>query len=405
MGLSELAREYVVLVLAMGEHDPDFVDAYYGPAELRSEARARGLTLAQVAEHAQTLRIQLAHARDVDSDAARVRVRYLDRQLASLITRSEVLTGKQLGFDAESRAIYDAISPDLPDSYFEERLAELERIVPGKGALSERVERFRKRFEVPKEKLDAVLRAAIAGCKERTLAHLRLPADEAFTVEYVTDKPWGGYNWYQGHYQSVIQVNTSLPFQIERALDLACHEGYPGHHVYNVLLEQELVVGRGYLEFTVYPLFSSQSLIAEGSANYGVELAFPGDARVAWEREHLFPLAGLSPEGAEAYYRAARLTKELGYAVNVAACRYLDGEIDRGEAVRFIERYMLANHERAETHMRFIEKYRAYVINYNVGLDLVRKYVEAHAGSDEEARWRVFGELLASPLLPAQLQH
>ena len=36
-------------------------------------------------------------------------------------------------------------------------------------------------------------------------------------------------------------MNTDLPIYIDRAIDLACHEGYPGHHVYNVLLEKNLV--------------------------------------------------------------------------------------------------------------------------------------------------------------------
>ena len=72
-------------------------------------------------------------------------------------------------------------------------------------------------------------------------------------------------------------------------MNLAAHEGYPGHHVYNVLLEKNLLHDRGWVEFSVYPLFSPQSLIAEGSANYGIEVAFPGDERVAFEREkHLF---------------------------------------------------------------------------------------------------------------------
>jgi hypothetical protein len=57
-----------------------------------------------------------------------------------------------------------------------------------------------------------------------------LPAEESFTLEYVTNQPWSGYNWYKGHYTSLIQINTDLPVAISRALDLACHEGYPGHH-------------------------------------------------------------------------------------------------------------------------------------------------------------------------------
>ena len=73
----------------------------------------------------------------------------------------------------------------------------------------------------------------------------------------------------------MIQVNTDLPIFVDRAIDLACHEGYPGHHVYNVLLEKALVRDRGWPEYQVYALFSPQSLIAEGTANYGIEVAFP----------------------------------------------------------------------------------------------------------------------------------
>ena len=46
---------------------------------------------------------------------------------------------------------------------------------------------------------------------------------------------------------------------------------------------------RGWVEFTVYPLFSPQSLIAEGTANFGIEVAFPGAERTAFERETLYP--------------------------------------------------------------------------------------------------------------------
>ena len=121
-----------------------------------------------------------------------------------------------------------------------------------------------------------MFRKAIDGCRARTLEHLPLPNGETFTVEYVTGKSWSAYNWYKGNYTSVIQVNTDLPITIDRAIDLACHEGYPGHHVYNALLEKHLVRDRGWVEFSVYPLFSPQSLIAEGTANFGIEVAFPG---------------------------------------------------------------------------------------------------------------------------------
>jgi hypothetical protein len=108
-----------------------------------------------------------------------------------------------------------------------------------------------------------------------------LPQTEKFDLAFVTGKSWSGYNYYQGNYHSRIEVNTDLPIRISRAVDLGCHEGYPGHHVLNSLLEKNLSRGRGWVEFSVYPLYSPQSLLAEGSANYGIELAFPGREKLA----------------------------------------------------------------------------------------------------------------------------
>jgi hypothetical protein len=284
-------------------------------------------------------------------------------------------------------------------------LDELSALVPGEGSVAARVEAFRSQFYVAKERLDAVFQAAIAEARERTGRRLALPASESFRIEYVTDQPWSGYNWYQGNFQSLIQVNTDLPVGIDRALDLACHEGYPGHHVYNALLEQHLTRERGWLEFAVYPLFSPMSLIAEGSANYGIEVAFPGEEKLAFEREVLYPLAGLDPARAADYARVVALTKRLSYAGNEAARRYLDGEISGEAAAAWLVDYALMSPERAAQRVRFFDRYRSYVINYNLGEDLVAAWVERQGGTaaDPERRWQLFQKLLATPRLPADL--
>jgi hypothetical protein len=242
-------------------------------------------------------------------------------------------------------------------------------------------------------------------CRSRTAKHIELPGGESFRVEYVTGKTWSGYNWYQGNAHSLIQVNTDLPVYIDRAIDLAAHEGYPGHHVYNALLERYLMRGRGWIEFSVYPLFSPQSLIAEGTANFGIEVAFPGETRMAFERDRLFPLAGLDAERVEEYYELLGLLQGLGYAGNEAARRYLDGEISRAQAEAWLVRYALMSPERAAQRVRFIDQYRSYVINYNLGQDLVREYIERRGGTaeDSETRWREFTALISSPRLPSGL--
>ena len=405
--MNRIAESYVKLVLAIGQHDADYVDAYYGPPEWRTEAEAKKRPLPEIRDEAETLIVDLqSQPPRAGDEILGLRHQYLVRQLQSMVARIDMLAGKKLTFDEESKALYDAVAPTHDAAYFQRILDQLEAEVPGAGPLAERVETFRQRFVIPRARLDAVFKAAIDECRRRTLQHIELPPGESFVVEYVTNKSWSGYNWYKGDFHSLIQVNTDLPIFIDRAIDLACHEGYPGHHVYNALLEKHLVRDRGWREFSVYPLFSPQSLIAEGTANFGIEVAFPGEERTAFERERLYPLAGLDPTKAAAYAEVQRLVQKVSYAGNEAARRYLDGEISREDAAAWLVRYGLMAPERAAQRVRFIDQYRSYVINYNLGQDLVRQYVESRGGTADHPakRWEEFAKLISSPRLPSGLK-
>ena len=399
-GMNAIAESYVKLVLSVGQHDANYVDAYYGPPEWKAWADSAKLPLDEIRRRADAAIAELGPPRTSD-DLPALRQRYLRTQLTSLRARVRMLQGERFTFDEESKALYDAVAPTHDDAHFQRVIDTLSRLLPGEGPVPERMEAFRRAFVIPREKLDTVFATAIAECKRRTERHLVLPPGERFTVESVVDKPWSGYNWYQGNYRSVIQVNVELPIYIDRAVDLACHEGYPGHHLYNALLEHHLVRERGWREYSVYPLFSPQSLIAEGSANYGIEMAFPGAERVAYEKAVLFALAGLDASRADAYYAVQELMRELTYAGNEAARRYLNGQINAEQAAEWLVRYSLSSPERARQRVRFFDTYRSYVINYNLGQDLVKAYVERAPTAAE--RWKKFGELLSTPRLPADL--
>ena len=188
----------------------------------------------------------------------------------------------------------------------------------------------------------------------------------------------------QGNYRSVIQVNTDLPIYIDRAIDLAAHEGYPGHHVYNALLEKNLVRDRGWVEFSVYPLFSPQSLIAEGTANFGRGCIYETGADSV-RKEVLWPAAGIDPSRVGEFYAVQDLVKKLTYATNEAARQYVNGEIDANAAATWLQKYALMDEKRAKQATKFIEKYRSYVINYNLGEDMVRNYIEKRGGTETTA--------------------
>jgi hypothetical protein len=401
--LDELAQEYLFLELSMGMHDEAHVDAYFGPEELRTAAEDNALTLDQLLVASRDLSGRLAGIEVGGDEMLAMRVAGLRARLHALETRIAINKGELLDFDAESQALFGSAAPEHDAAHFQVIIDQLEAIVPGNGPLAQRLETFNEQFAIPPDKLAAVFDAAMAECRRRTKEYIDLPEGESFTVEYVNDKPWSGYNWYQGEAQSLIQINTDFPIYISRAVDLGCHEGYPGHHTFNALLEENLVRQQQWIEYTLYPLFNPQSLIAEGSGKYGIDLAFPGDERREFEQDALFPLAGLDTADADLYYEIGELTQQLSFAGNEAARGYLNGEMSREQAAEWLRDYALSRADRSFQRIRFFDAYRSYVINYNHGKVLVADYVERD-GADLAERWARFARLLSSPMLPGDLQ-
>jgi len=401
--LDGIARDYLLLQLTIGEKEEGYIDAYYGPREIQAQAKAQAAAndLPTLADRVAVLRERIAAVAPEQGSLEERRARFLDAQLHAAQTRLRMMQGENLPFADEAEGLF-GVRPETPDlATFDPLIARIDALVPGEGPLWQRIDAFRSRFDVPASRLKAVMDAGIAECRRRTLEHIVLPQGERFDLALVTDKPWSGYNWYQGGFHSKIEVNTDLPVRLDRAIDLGCHEGYPGHHVYNALLERELVEQRGWLEFTVYPLYSPQSLLAEGSANYGIELAFPGDEALAFDREVLAPIAGLPAADIGRYLELNELTSQLRPAAYTIASQLLSGQIDEAEAIALTQRYQLSSPERAAQSIDFARTYRSYIINYGLGLDMVRKHVEA--AGDTAARWARMRKILSEPTLPGDL--
>ena len=406
--LDAIADEYVLLQLTIGEKEAGYIDAYYGdPAVMqRAKAAAGSATLASLSERVAELEARTASFTQDDKAGDTLeerRARFLAAQLVAARTRLRMMQGETLSFADEAEGLFGVRPVLAPLASFDPIIARIENLAPGEGPLWQRIDAFQRRFDIPADRVKAVMDAGIAECKRRTLAQIALPAGERFDLALVTDKPWSGYNYYQGGYHSKIEINTDLPVRLERAIDLGCHEGYPGHHVYNALLERDLVNGRGWREFTVYPLYSPQSLIAEGSANYGIDLAFPGDDQLAFARDVLAPLARLPSDELPRYFALNDALSELAGARYTVAVQLLAGEIDDARAAELLQRYQLQSPERAAQSVKFIRTYRSYVINYGLGQDMVRAHVEA-AGPGQDARWARMEMLLSGPTLPADLK-
>lgn len=401
--IANISDAYIRLTLEAGTHEAEYVDAYYGPPALQSAAKASPRSLAELVAEARALTAAIDAALPaMKSEPERRRARALRGMLVAADTRLQMLQGRKFSFNDEAKGQFATV-PDLqPLAHYDGILAGLETLIPGTGPLALRVDAFNERFVIPKDRLQPVFDAAIAECKRRTAQHINLPVGETFVMEFVTGKPWSGYNYYKGNYNSLIQINTDLPIRISRAVDLGCHEGYPGHHVLNLMVEERLARKNGWKEYEVNPLYSPTSVLSEGSANYGIDLAFPAKERLAFERDVLYPLAGLDPSTAESYWKMQQMTEALSGARLTIAKMYLDGEVTRAQALELTQKYLLLSPARAEQSVKFTDHYRSYVINYGWGKDLVRDYIE-RGNPDSAERWRRMEKILSEPTQPSDL--
>ena len=114
---------------------------------------------------------------------------------------------------------------------------------------------------------------------------------------------------------------------------------------------------------------------------------------------------GIGRACAVAFAKAGAATVVISYAGNEAARRYLNGAIDADAAAEWLTKYALFEPARAKQRVRFFDAYRSYVINYNLGRDLVGRYIESRGGTAEtpEVRWREFEALLAAPKPASEL--
>lgn len=304
-----------------------------------------------------------------------------------------MLSGRRLPFDEESRLLFGVDAGDRDHTTFGEVRAELDQLLSGPGSLGRRYAEYDRRFVVPRERLPAVLVRAIDGCRRVTLDHLPLPPGEHVTLEYVRGRPWSAFTRYEGHGHSRTQINLDFDLTVDRALQLACHEAYPGHHAIGTLIDARLVEPGRRLELTALPLFSPQSLRTEGAATFAPELAFPDAERVRFEREALFPLAGLNPAGVEEYVRISRLVDRLRWLQADVARRYLDGSLEFARAAVVLEEEALM--PSADATLKFFNEFRTYAVTYTVGRDLVAAYVDGASRPDPshpsvESRWLAY---------------
>jgi hypothetical protein len=407
--INNIAEKYVKLVLEIGLYDSEYADIYFGPPEWQpsGEDLPDEFPAEQLGSKANALieKVKNASKNNLSGENS-ARCKFLEKQLLAVKAKIDLFAGKEMPFDEESRVLYDIVAPPFKKERFENILKELNEALPGRGGLDERFDKYAQRFLIPKEKLEPFLKAAMAEYRKRTLEHIKLPPDEKLEIQFVGFKSWAANLQFKGADSSVIQVNPNMPFYLIDAALLVRHEGYPGHHVHLTMIEKHLYKDKKWVEYSVLPLNSPLAFIAEGIAEYGCrDLLGPVPGNMEFERDVLFPLAGFDPAEAEKYFRIMELKDKLDSAMVEAARQYLDGKMDRNFAHNWLEKYCLVTFAGAESLLNFIDQYRSYVVNYGMGRDMVKNYINNKCGKDNtpEKLWELFSQLLTTPLTPSEL--
>ncbi len=377
-------RRYIRLAVALGERDPDSLDYYVGPADAVADVRRTPPPLAGIRTEA----AQLSSAIGADTFSDPERSRNLVASLRAIEVRAELLMGKTRAYDEESRAFFGLAPGPIDQRQVTALRARIAAIVGSKGRLVDRYAAFAARFVVPPEQLPAVMQAAVEECRQRTVTHLTLPAGERVTLEFVHDKPWSAFSRYLGGAQSRLQINTDFKFTVDQALQVACHEAYPGHHTRSVL--RATGAEPAHPERLVQLMFSPDGLVSEASAMLATDVAFSAAERERVERDRLLPLAGLPATDIARAIDLERLVTDLQVLQVDVARRYLDGQLEFVRAVQILEDEALVPH--AEAVVKYMNQYRSYVTTYTAGRTAFAARLAACSGSDPDAnlRWRCF---------------
>jgi hypothetical protein len=393
----DVVREYLLLGLRFDKLISGFVDAYTGDASLRrqvdDEPRPEPARLA-------------ARAREIMAELPgcglpEQRVTFLTAHLGALECSGRKLAGEPVPFVEEVQSYFDVrIEPGDTDSYRQAH-AELAALLPGTEPLADRLATYRERDEVPPEQLEPAVHALSSELRDLVRGRFGLPELETVRYEVVTDKPWSGFNYYLGNFQSKVAINADLGHRMAHLPHLVAHESYPGHHTEHCRKEAGLVHREGQAEQTIFLVNTPQCLMAEGLADLGLQ-AVVGAGWGSWTEEILGDL-GLRMDG-ELAERVERAMERLLPVRQDAALLLHDQGAGEDEVLAYLRRWLLINDRRARQILRFLSDplWRAYTSTYVEGYRLLRAWLDARPAA--EPLGERYRRLLDEPLTPSAVR-
>ena len=398
MDATTVIREYLLLGLRFDRIEEGYVDSYTGDPALRAVVSAEPPPdPADLARQATRLIAELPGAEGLDGQ----RADYIAAHLRALASAGRKFAGEDIGFVQEVHDYFDVnISKGDPDKYREAH-RKLDEALGGTGDLAERMQSYRSGEEIPPERLEECIHAFSSALRDKVRADFPLPDAETINYEIVTDKPWSGFNYYEGDYRSTVAVNADLKQQMSGLPRLVAHESYPGHHTEHCRKEFGLVAGKNQTEQTIFLVNTPQCLMAEGLADLALYAAIGPDWG-QWATE-IYADLGLRFDGERAV-AVSNAAAALADVRQDAALMLHDEHRDVDDVVAFLQRWQLTSDARARQSLRFLSSplWRAYTSTYVEGYRLLRSWLDDRPA--EVSLTERFARLLDEPLIPSALR-
>ncbi len=398
MNASTLIDEYLLLGLRFDRVEEGYVDSFTGDPALRQRvADEPAPDPADLARQARGLLAEVPGAEGLDEQ----RAGYLAAHLKALACAGRKFAGEDVGFVEEVREYFDVDIAKGEQDRYRDAHRRLDEALGGTGPLDQRLQAYRQTEEIPPHRLEECIHAFSSALRDTVRATYPLPERETITYEVVTDKPWSGFNYYKGDYQSTVAVNADLKQQMSNLPRLVAHESYPGHHTEHCRKEAGLVAGQDQQEQTIFLVNTPQCLMAEGLADLAL-YAVQGPHWGQWAAE-IYADLGLRFDGE----RSAAISEAAAALADVrqdAALMLHDEHKDVDDVAAYLSQWLLVTDERARQMLRFLSSplWRAYTSTYVEGYRLLRGWLDDRPA--EVSLTERFGRLLDEPLIPSSLR-
>ncbi len=396
--LDGIATRFVQLAHQLNIHTPGYVDAYYGPLELKPIIEDPALyPVSGIIAEAGRLREELRSTLEGHPQ----RRHYLASNLRALEMRARVVAGEPISLRDEMRACYDIDPLWTEESQLDELHRELSDLLPSSTEpLATRYQQhIVERRAIPADQALQLLEADILpSLRAMTSAFFPLPEMATIALGLKFNVSWSGYNFYLGAFRAGVKFNGSKPMELPQLALIGAHEAWPGHAADLSIHEALLGIGQGRVEHLISLFGSPWCLVSETLAMLGLQVLMSPDEIIAFQQS-LFARADRSNLDAKREQRITEIDSALRSAQG-NMCLMLEQGSSEQEALNYTKKWRLETDEGAARTLQFIKVFgRAYPFTYYLGLPSMQALFDRPEG---KLYWA--NRILTEPATPSQIR-